>query len=47
MEPIQNGLIGLGAFIALSKGVKPLLILIFCILFWSYDEVKKRTKQTK
>jgi hypothetical protein len=43
MKYIQNGLIGLGAFIALSQHINGWLVFLFCLLFWSYDEVKEKS----
>ncbi|MFJ8266788.1 hypothetical protein [Peribacillus asahii] len=39
MKHIQNGLVGLGAFIALSQDVNGGIVFLFCLLFWGYDEV--------
>lgn len=34
----QNGLISLGAFIALAAGVNVVIVLIFAALFWTQKE---------
>ncbi len=43
---MQNGLIALGAFYALSHHVNGWLVLLFCCLFW-LDEKKQSGEKQK